>query len=45
MALVRHQGRSQDLSLIGLILVVVGIIAVSVPCLKLAVDQFFAWFS
>jgi hypothetical protein len=43
MALVHdHQDRSRDLSLIGLVLVVFGIIAVSVPCLKMAVDQLFA---
>jgi len=44
MALVHdHRDRSRDISLVGLVLVVFGIIAVSVPCLKLAVDQFFAF--
>ncbi len=43
MALVRHSGRSQDLSLLGLVLVVFGIIAVAVPCSKMMVDNFFSW--
>jgi hypothetical protein len=42
MALVHHPDRSQDLALIGLVLVVFGIIAAAVPCLKICVDQFFS---
>jgi hypothetical protein len=43
MALVHHQpDRSHDWSLIGLFLVVIGLIALSVPCVKMAVDQFFS---
>jgi hypothetical protein len=43
MALVHdHRDRTRDLSLVGLVLVVFGIIAVSVPCLKMAVDQCFS---
>jgi hypothetical protein len=42
MSLVHHPDRSHDLSLIGLILVVFGIIAAAVPCLKVAVDQLFS---
>jgi hypothetical protein len=41
MSLVHHPDRAQDLSLVGLVLVVFGIIALCVPCLKMAVDQFF----
>jgi hypothetical protein len=42
MSLVHHPDRTRDLSLVGLVLVVFGIIAAAVPCLKLAVDQLFA---
>jgi hypothetical protein len=42
MALVHHPDRSQDLALVGLVLVVFAIIAAAVPCLKIAVDQFFS---
>ena len=46
MALVHHHNhhpdRVQDLALVGLFLVVVGIIAFAVPCVKMAVDQAFA---
>ncbi len=44
MALVHHHrpGQTHDLSLVGLALVVFGIIALAVPCLKWAVDQLFA---
>ena len=42
MSLVHHADRTRDLSLVGLVLVVFGIIAAAVPCLKLAVDQLFA---
>ncbi len=43
MALVHHQpDRTHDWSLIGLVLVVFGVLALSVPCVKMAVDQFFA---
>jgi hypothetical protein len=41
MGLVRHPDRTDDLSLIGLILAVVAIVAAAVPCVKMAVDQFF----
>jgi hypothetical protein len=44
MSLVQHPDRSHDLSLVGLILVVFGIIAAAVPCLKMAVDQLFSLF-
>ena len=43
MAIAGHSDRSRDLSLIGLVLAVGAIIAVSVPCVKIAVDQFFSW--
>ena len=43
MALVHHQqDRSHDWHLIGLVVVVFGVIALSVPCVKMAVDQFFS---
>ncbi len=44
MALVQHHhsSRAHDLSLIGLVLVVFGIIALAIPGLKLAVDQAFS---
>ncbi|HEX3675282.1 MAG TPA: hypothetical protein VHU87_13495 [Rhizomicrobium sp.] len=42
MSLVHHPDRSHDLALVGLVLVVFGIIAAAVPCLKVAVDQLFA---
>lgn len=44
MALVHdHQpDRAHDLALVGLVLVVFGIIAAAVPCLKMAVDQVFS---
>ena len=38
----QHRDRSHDLSLIGLIVVIVGIIAFSVPCVKIAIDQAFS---
>jgi hypothetical protein len=46
MALVHHHepDRSRDLALVGLALVVFGIIAAAVPCLKLCVDGYFALF-
>jgi hypothetical protein len=42
MALVHRPDRSHDLSLVGLFLVVVGIIAAAVPCMKLLVDRLFS---
>jgi hypothetical protein len=43
MALVHPQReKSHDWHLIGLVLVVFGVIALSVPCVKMAVDQFFS---
>jgi hypothetical protein len=44
MALVHHHepDRAHDLALVGLVVVVFAIIAAAVPCLKLAVDQFFS---
>jgi hypothetical protein len=33
-----------DLGLVGLVLVVFGIIAAAVPCLKMAIDGFFGLF-
>jgi hypothetical protein len=42
MALVHETDRPRDLSLVGLVLVVFGIIAVAVPCLKMAIDQLFS---
>jgi hypothetical protein len=46
MALVHHSepDRAHDLALVGLALVVFGIIAAAVPCLKLCVDGMFALF-
>lgn len=46
MALVHHHepDRLHDLALIGLAIVVFGIIAAAVPCLKAIVDSFFALF-
>ncbi len=46
MALVHHphSHRAPNLAIIGLVLVVFGIIAVSIPCLKMAIDQIFAFF-
>ena len=44
MSLVHHPDRSHDLSLVGLVLVVFGIIAAAVPCLKMAVDKLFLLF-
>ncbi len=46
MALVHQPNthRTPDLAIIGLVLVVFGIIAVSIPCLKMAIDQVFAFF-
>jgi hypothetical protein len=44
MSLVHHPDRSHDLSLVGLVLVVFGIIAATVPCLKMAVDKLFLLF-
>ena len=43
MALV-HDARGHDLSLCGLCLVVIGIIAAAVPCLQFLVDEAFALF-
>jgi hypothetical protein len=44
MALVHHHepDRVHDWSLVGLVVVVFGIIAAAVPCLKMAVDQLFS---
>ncbi len=42
MALVHQPDRSHDLSLVVLVLVIFGIIAAAIPCLKMAVDQFFS---
>jgi hypothetical protein len=43
MALVHHEpDRTHDWHLCGLFLVVIGAIALSVPVVKMAVDQFFA---
>ena len=42
MASVHRPGWSHDLSLVGLFLVVVGIIAAAVPCMKLLVDRLFS---
>ncbi|HEY2034249.1 MAG TPA: hypothetical protein VGH02_11240 [Rhizomicrobium sp.] len=45
MSLVHHHhqpDRAHDLALVGLVVVVFGIIAAAVPCLKMAVDQFFS---
>jgi hypothetical protein len=43
MALVQHEpDRTHDWHLCGLFLVVIGAIALSVPLVKMAVDQFFA---
>ena len=46
MALVHHPepDRTRDLALIGLALVVFGIIAAAVPCLKVCVDGLFRLF-
>ena len=44
MAQVYHPDRSRDWSIVGLILVVFGIIAVAVPCLKMAMDNLFLLF-
>jgi hypothetical protein len=46
MALVHHHepDRARDLALVGLALVVFGIIAAAVPCLKFCVDGFFRLF-
>jgi len=45
MSLVHPSGPAHDWSsLVGLAVVVFGIIALAVPCLKLAVDQLFALF-
>ncbi|MEJ0024851.1 MAG: hypothetical protein WDN01_02385 [Rhizomicrobium sp.] len=47
MALVHHPHphRTHDLAVVGLVLVVFGIIAAAIPCLKMAIDQLFALFS
>lgn len=43
MALVHHEpDKTHDWHLCGLVLVVFGVIALSVPCVKMAVDQVFA---
>jgi hypothetical protein len=46
MALIHHHepDRAHDVALIALALVVFGIIAAAVPCLKTCVDWFFALF-
>ncbi|HEY1629833.1 MAG TPA: hypothetical protein VGF56_00860 [Rhizomicrobium sp.] len=44
MSLVHPSGPTRDWSLVGLAVVVFGIIALAVPCLKLAVDQLFSLF-
>lgn len=44
MALVDHPGRGHDLSLVGLIMVVLGILALAASCCKMAVDQLFSLF-
>jgi hypothetical protein len=46
MALVHHPepDRSRDLALIGLVVVIFGIIAAAVPCLKTLVDGLFRLF-
>lgn len=46
MALVHHHqaDRKHDLALVGLVLVVFGIIALAVPCAKMAIDQAFSLF-
>ncbi len=46
MALVhQHQPhRKHDLAVVGLVLVAIGIIALAVPCAKLAIDQLFGMF-
>ena len=44
MALVHHTDRVHDLSLIGLVLVVFGIIAVAAFCVRLVMDQVFSLF-
>jgi len=43
MALVHHPepDRSRDLALIGLVVVIFGIIAAAIPCLKTVVDALF----
>ncbi len=48
MALVHHHPhphRMHDLAVVGLVLVVFGIIAAAVPCLKMAIDQIFGFFA
>ena len=42
MAFVHRPDRAHDLSLVGLFLVVIGIIAAAVPCMKLIVDRLFS---
>ncbi len=42
MASVHHPDRLRDLSLVGLFLVVVGIIAAAVHCMKFVVDRLFS---
>jgi len=46
MALVRHHEPAwvRDVALVGLVLVVFGIIAAAIPCLKMCVDWFFGLF-
>ena len=44
MALVHQHlpGRRQDWSLVGLVVVIFAIIALAVPCAKMAIDQLFS---
>ncbi len=43
MALVHHEHSGPNgLSIVSLVLIVFGIIALAVPCLKMAVDQMFS---
>jgi hypothetical protein len=44
MALIDHSSRGHDLSIIGLVIVVFGILAASASCLKIAMDQLFSLF-
>jgi hypothetical protein len=37
-----HPRRGHDLHLVGLVLVVFGVIAMAVPCVKLMIDQAFS---
>jgi hypothetical protein len=44
MALVDHPDRAHDLSLVGLVLVIVAIVAAAALCSKVTVDQLFLLF-